>query len=315
MSEVTRVTTFYCFFSMTSKQVSELQPQLKVFADKIRGLIITGSEGINGTVAGSPEEISKFQGWLSEHLKTTGVDKILFKDSDSNFNPFRLFKVKVRNEIVTLGDTNIVPKSEMDSSHLSPEEWDQMLEREDVVCIDTRNWYETEVGMFRGALDPEIGDFKEFPEFLKNSGIPKDKKILMYCTGGIRCEKASIDARQQGYSQVYQLEGGVLNYFEKRKQGNWEGECFVFDNRVALKSDLKPSEKFRLCPHCGQPGQMQIECLRCDAPAIVCEPCLEKSQTFTACSKNCEYQLRLHPDRKGKKQKQGFRVALEMSKD
>lgn len=312
MTGTFHVTTFYKFFPLTTEEVQVLKARLEDFSTDIRGLIIIGTEGVNGTVSGEAGPLEKFKEWLNSYTKEKHIETLRFKDSRCDFHPFRMLKVKVRKEIVSLGNTDIVPETETDATHLSPEQWDEMLRREDTVCIDTRNWYETRIGKFKTAVDPQITEFQDFPKILAEMNIPKDKKLLMYCTGGIRCEKAVIDARLQGYQEVYQLDGGILNYLEKRPDSQFEGECFVFDNRVAVDQKLQPSKKYRLCPHCGQPSQVAIECLRCDTPASVCEACLAQAKENETCSKNCAYQYKLHPQRKGKKQLQGFRASLQM---
>ncbi|MDP6561832.1 MAG: rhodanese-like domain-containing protein [Candidatus Peribacteraceae bacterium] len=146
--------------------------------------------------------------------------------------------------------------------------------------------------MFEGAIDPRIQTFQEFSDYVENSGIPKDKKVLMYCTGGIRCEKACLEMERQGYENVFQLEGGILRYMKERPHCNWNGECFVFDHRVAVNEEMKPSERYGLCPHCGDPGDRCITCEHCQKPGMMCARCIE-SMNCRACSKNCAYQRNL----------------------
>jgi UPF0176 protein len=212
---------------------------------------------------------------------------LIIKESSSTTPPFKRFKVKTREEIVTLGKPDILPLSSADT-HLSPEEWHQALLDEDVIVIDTRNWYETKLGKFKKAIDPELDEFQQWPEYLQKSELPKDKKILIYCTGGIRCEKAIVEMHNQGFENVYQLEGGILNYLQKYPEQSFEGECFVFDHRVAVDQNLQPSQKYKMCPHCGQPGETVISCLECESKAIVCEAC-RKEKAQNTCSKNCAY--------------------------
>lgn len=243
------------------------------------------TEGVNGTIAGSLENIQTFKEILQNEL-----GEILFKDSTADEQPFKRFFVKIRPEIVTLGDTSVLP--EQDNSHLSPAEWNQVIENEDVVIIDTRNDYETEIGMFEGAIDPGLKKFQDFPEYVSSSGLPKEKKVLMYCTGGIRCEKALVEMKRQGYQHVYQLDGGILKYLQEFPEGKFNGECFVFDHRVAVNQELKPSEKYKLCPHCGDPGDVSITCLRCQKSGVICSRCATHEERRT-CSKNCAYHATL----------------------
>lgn len=281
------VTAFYKFHPLPEDKIEDIRQALFAMGNDLDmgGLTIVGNEGINGTVAGSKEAISA---WKSEIEGLVG--EVTFKDSFSKERPFKRWFVKIRPEIVSLGDTKIVPNGK--NNHLSPEEWDAMIDSEDVVILDTRNDYETEIGVFEGALDPKMHCFQEFPEYVASCDIPKDKKVLMYCTGGIRCEKASMEMQRQGYTQVYQLDGGILRYMQERPHKKWKGECFVFDHRVAVNENLEPSERYGLCPHCGDPGDQQITCERCKQPGTMCIRCTKKMEHRT-CSKNCAYQYNL----------------------
>lgn len=160
-----------------------------------------------------------------------------------------------------------------------------MLESEDTVLLDTRNSYETAIGKFRGAVDPGIEAFHEFPGFIQKAGLPKNKTVMMYCTGGIRCEKALLEMEKQGYEHVYQLEGGILAYLEQFPDKNFEGECFVFDHRVAVDQHLRPSTVYGLCPHCGHAGNVEIRC-SCGTVQKVCSTCYSTASRKT-CSKRC----------------------------
>ena len=239
--------------------------------------------------------------------------ELQFKDSQADKLPFARFKVDLRAEIITTKDpllsaqglqtpqTSQVPQTSQTSqvsqvpqgTHLTPSEWHQMMESDpDVVVVDTRNDYETEIGVFEGALDPKIKKFSEFKEFVERDGLPKHKKLLMYCTGGIRCEKAVPDVQRLGYENVYQLQGGILRYLEEYPEGFFKGECFVFDHRVAVDSKLQPSKLYKLCPHCGNPGQESISCVNCGEGAIICHRCMPQSERNT-CSKNCAYHAKV----------------------
>ena len=223
-----------------------------------------------------------------------------FKDSWSDKHSFHEMKVKIKKEIVSLNRPDLVPCHK--DFHLSPQKWHQML-KDDVLVLDARNKYETAIGRFKKSIDPQLNEFNEFPKYLKDCPLPKDKKILMYCTGGIRCEKALVLAQEQGYKKVYQLDGGILSYLKSFPKGHFQGECFVFDYRVAIDSDLKPSKKYRLCPHCGEPGQKKIQCQQCGQEDIVCQSCLNQAPEFKTCSKNCAHHFKMghttrkpHPD-------------------
>ncbi|MCB0331316.1 MAG: hypothetical protein KDD70_16715 [Bdellovibrionales bacterium] len=281
------VTTFYKFSPLSEEQLNEWEGQFHAFAERsdLLGLIISAAEGLNSTVAGSNETILQLKDLIRS---IPGFADTIFKDSRAKRNPFKRFKIKRRDEIVTLKRPEFVPDSPR-NNHLSPEEWQRVLEEEsDYVLIDTRNGYEVELGKFEGAIDPEIHMFSEFGDFIERSGIPTDKKVLMYCTGGIRCEKAIFEMQSRGYQNVFQLEGGILNYLKEFPNSKFEGECFVFDHRVAVDQELLPSETFRLCPHCGDPGSLKIVCGVCDSEAIVCSECNNLPYGKT-CSKNCAY--------------------------
>jgi len=297
------ITSFYQFDNMTEAEVANRFEILKKIGgdQNLKGLVLIGTEGFNLTVSGTESGIQKFKQLFFE---TWGYKDVLVKDSVTSKHPFKHFRVQIRKEIVTLGVDGIeVPRGR--NRHISPLEWHQMMEQEEVVVIDTRNWYETQVGKFKNAVDLNISEFRQFPKALKDSGLPKNKNYLIYCTGGIRCEKAIEEMRQQGYENVNQLEGGILKYIEEFPNGKFEGECFVFDHRVAVNQNLEPSQNYRLCPHCGQPGTLKIECLRCDHSAIVCSKCAEFEYNRT-CSKNCSHHYRVRPGIKGPHQKESL---------
>jgi UPF0176 protein len=295
------ISTFYKF------QKDENPKNTKIFLENLasklncRGLIIIGGEGFNATIsAKTTQSFEDFKQKIREHFK---APDLFFKDSVSDVCPFRRFRVKIRPEIVTLGDASLVPW-DMDgrNHHLTPSEWNNVMKNEDHVMIDTRNWYETKIGTFKGALNPMTDKFTEFPKFLENNNIPKDKKILIFCTGGIRCEKGILEVQRQGYKNVFQLYGGILNYLNEFPNDQFEGECFVFDHRVAVTQEMKPTAQYKLCPHCGQPGKTEVDCKRCDTHEFICEDCAKIEFKKDTCSKNCAYQYELHPERKAKKQ-------------
>jgi UPF0176 protein len=270
------VSTFYKFQKDADPEKTKLFLEDISKKLNVRGLIIIGTEGFNATVcAKNIENLENFKDAIRDYFK---VADLFFKDSESVVCPFRRFKVKIRPEIVTLGDTTLVP-FELDgkNNHLSPTEWNQVMKNDDPIIIDTRNWYETKIGTFKGAINPMTNKFTEFPKFLEKNNIPKDKKVLIFCTGGIRCEKGILEVQKQGYKNVYQLYGGILNYLKESPNDQFEGECFVFDHRVAVTQNLQPSTQYRLCPHCGQ-----------------------------TCSKNCAHHYELHPERKALRQAQPF---------
>lgn len=287
------ITAIYHFTPQTDEEVAQRRQQLFAIGEEIdlKGLVIMGCEGINGTVAGTSETIATFKETLEKWY-----GKLDWKDSSASENPFKRWFVKVRDEIVSLGNTDICPENG-DHHHLTPQQWHDVLESgEDVVVLDTRNDYETEVGIFKNAIDPKLGQFNEFPQYVAQCDIPKDKKVLMYCTGGIRCEKALLEMERQGYTNVYQLQGGILKYLEEYPHKHFDGECFVFDHRTAVNQELKPSETYGLCPLSGDPADEWITCRRCGEETRVHKRIAKDNRHF--CSKNCEYQFNLKSKRK-----------------
>lgn len=295
------ISTFYKFKKDPQPEKTKLFLETLARETDSRGLIIIGPEGFNATIcAKTTESFEKFKAHIRDYFATPDL---FFKDSISNVCPFRRFKVKIRDEIVTLGDTTLVPYDlDGKNHHLSPTEWNHVMKNEDHVIIDTRNWYETKIGTFKGALNPMTDQFTEFPKFLESKNIPKDKKVLIFCTGGIRCEKGILEVQKQGYENVYQLYGGILNYLKEYPEDQFEGECFVFDHRVAVDQHIQPTKEFRLCPHCGQPGKTKIECKRCDTIELICEDCATLEFKQVTCSKNCAHHFELHPERKAQRQ-------------
>ncbi|NOS67767.1 MAG: hypothetical protein HOO67_05390 [Candidatus Peribacteraceae bacterium] len=247
------ITSSYAFLPFTEEQLVTLQKELKALGTErgMNGLVLLAPEGINSTVCGTPETIADWK----EGLRMLKSD-ILFKDSFAEQPIFRRWSVKIKPELITFKQPGIAPAGK--HKHLSPQEWKQMMEREDVVVVDARNGYEVGLGKFRSAVDPQLKHFQDFPEAIKSASIPKEKTVMLYCTGGIRCEKAVPAMEAQGYSNVYQLEGGILAYLEQYPDDAFEGECFVFDHRVAVDQHLQPSKTYHLCSECGDPARSVV---------------------------------------------------------
>lgn len=286
-----QVASSYRFHSISGEAVGSVRAALVDLAshEGVLGLVILGTEGINLTVARGHGEFGRF---------LRGVETILgasldWKLSETDSMPFKKFKVKIREEIVTIGNAELLPGDSELSTHVSPEDWDQLMKDPDVIVLDTRNTYETEIGKFKGAVTPDIEEFREFGPYLQRSDLPKDKKYLIYCTGGIRCEKAILEMHRQGYQKVHQLDGGILKYLEQRPNAEFEGECFVFDYRVAVDQELQPTQSYKFCPHCGQPAKVKLNCSYCGDEATVCQRCLDKAPEYQTCSKNCAHHKKL----------------------
>ena len=240
-------------------------------ANQVRGTLLLANEGINGTIAGSRTGINKVLNWLRNDPRLSDID---YKESFTDNMPFNRAKVKLKKEIVTLGVEGIDPKRVV-GTYVSPADWNQLISDPEVFVVDTRNDYEFKVGTFKNAVNPNTESFREFPRFVKENLSPeKHKKIAMFCTGGIRCEKSTAFLKEQGFDEVYHLKGGILKYLEEvpATETLWEGECFVFDERVTVNLQLekgnydqcnacrlpiteidKASDKYRQgvsCPHC-----------------------------------------------------------------
>ena len=221
----------------------------------VKGTLLLAKEGINGTIAGTREAIDK----ILAYLKTDPIFKgrlvdLEVKESADQGEPFYRMKVKLKKEIVTMGVNGIDP-NHLVGRYVEPKDWNDLISDPDVTVIDTRNNYECDIGSFKNAINPETTTFREFPEYVKENLDPdKNKKVAMFCTGGIRCEKSTAYLLEQGFEDVYHLKGGILKYFEEvpEEDSLWEGECFVFDNRVAVKQDLSVGS-YDQCHGCRHP--------------------------------------------------------------
>jgi UPF0176 protein len=231
-------------------------------SNHIKGTLLLAEEGINGTIAGLPEDIHHFLHFLRTNpLFGKRFADLEHKESFASDHPFYRMKVKLKKEIVTLGVAGVSPTKKV-GTYIKPEDWNALISDPDVVLIDTRNDYEVDIGTFKGAIDPKTTTFREFPEYVaKRFDKTKHKKVAMFCTGGIRCEKASSYMMDQGFEEVYHLQGGILKYLETvpEAESMWQGECFVFDQRVAVKHNLEVGEfdQCYACRHPLSPTEMQ----------------------------------------------------------
>ena len=244
------ILSFYQFKQI--KDLLTIKSRISDFCkfNKIKGTIIIAEEGINGTIAGTSQSIKNFQ----LEIKKIGFENFNPKYSYSKFMPFFRLKVRPKKEIVTLR-TKMADAENITGNKIKPENWNNLITDNNTILIDVRNDFEVEMGSFRGSIDPKTKSFTEFKSYLKdNLSEAKDKKIAMFCTGGIRCEKISSYMIKKGFKNVNQLHGGILNYLEKIPEKNslWDGECFVFDNRVSVKNELKDGT-FQLCHACRAP--------------------------------------------------------------
>lgn len=215
------------------------------------GTLLLAPEGINGTIGAHPQALAKMVDFLDRRFGIRGGE---LKFSHSEVKPFNRFKVRPKKEIITMCCPEADPNRQV-GTYVEPEDWNALIDDPDVVLIDTRNEYETRVGIFKGAIDPKLDVFKAFPQWVeKNLSPDKHKKVAMFCTGGIRCEKASSYMLSKGFEEVYHLKGGILKYLETvpAEKSKWEGECFVFDQRVSVKNGLEQGE-WRVCHGCREP--------------------------------------------------------------
>ena len=257
----------YRFVSLTVEQLPSMRVELKSTADEchLKGTILLSSEGINAFLAGTRENIDSFVSFLHIYPEFAGLR---FKESFTDYQPFNRMLVRLKKEIIPMNNETIVPSIKT-APYVSPEEFKQWYqENKDMVVMDTRNGYEIQLGTFKNALDLHIDHFREFNDAIDTLPVNmKEKTIVTFCTGGIRCEKAAELMSQKGFTNVYQLDGGILNYFEKCGGDFYDGECFVFDQRVAVNSALQETSakqcfdcraalqahevKDGKCPHCG----------------------------------------------------------------
>lgn len=245
------VCALYRFVSL--EDYKEVQaPLLAIMkANQIKGTLLLASEGINGTVAGTREAIDNLIYWLKLDPRLVDVS---CKESLTQENPFYRTKVKLKKEIVTMGVEGIDPNRVV-GSYVKAQDWNALISDPEVLLVDTRNDYEISIGTFANAVDPKTTNFREFPDYVKNNLDPKKhKKVAMFCTGGIRCEKSTAYLKEQGFDEVYHLEGGVLKYLEEvpEQESLWEGECFVFDNRVSVNHQLEKGQ-YDQCHGCRLP--------------------------------------------------------------
>ncbi|WGL18088.1 rhodanese-related sulfurtransferase [Microbulbifer bruguierae] len=256
----TVVCALYKFVSLDDYE-SLREPLLQVLLDNdVRGTLLLAREGINGTVAGSRSGIDALLAYLKSDPRLAALD---YKESYTAHMPFLRSKVKLKREIVTMGVEGIDPRRTV-GTYVKPQDWNALISDPDVLLIDTRNDYEVQVGTFENAVNPNTTTFREFPAYVKDHLDPqKHKKVAMFCTGGIRCEKSTAYLKEQGFDEVYHLQGGILKYLEDvpKEETLWKGECFVFDDRVTVDHDLERGS-YEQCNACRMPiteAEMQSE--------------------------------------------------------
>ena len=272
-----KIISLYYFTKIEKDLILELKTKLLKYENNdISGLIILGEEGINGTICGPQKYLDEFYAFIKHFFKHDLNEKISFSDKKI----FKKLKVRIKTEIVTMGIRNINPNLQS-GDYLDPYKWNKLIEDKDTILIDTRNHYEVKLGSFKNAINPETNNFREFPKWvednLEKNNINKKYKIAMFCTGGIRCEKATSFLKSKGFENVFHLKGGILKYLEtiEPNENLYEGECYVFDKRVSLNQKLKKGS-YSICHACGMPvsanDKNKIEYIE----GIQCHNCVDK---------------------------------------
>ena len=275
-------TAFYHF--VTINDIKNMQSIIQDYCDKtsIKGTILIANEGINGTISGKEIEILEFHKFIKYAPIFSDVFQPLeYKSSWSNKNPFYRMKVRLKKEIVALGIPEVSPIKKV-GVYVKPEEWNSLISDPDIILIDTRNGYEVDIGTFPNAINPQTKSFRDFPEYVKkNLDSRKNKKVAMFCTGGIRCEKASSYMMKEGFDEVFHLQGGILKYLETipEKDSLWQGECFVFDQRVAVTNGLKEG-KYNQCFACRHPLSPEELLSKEYIEGISCSYCIKKTSVI-----------------------------------
>ena len=267
-----KVFGFYKFVKVKSLKKNKDFLQKFLISNHIRGTIIIAKEGLNGTISGGIKDIDKTIKKLKSLFSFKQFDSS--NESKSKFQPFHKPKVKIKNEIVPMNLT-INSKERNMKTHLDPKDWNKLIKNKDTHIIDTRKPFEYKTGTFKRSVNPNVTNFREFPKYLNK--LKKNKPIAMFCTGGIRCEKTSVYLKKKGFKNIYQLNGGILNYLNKinKKESLWKGECFVFDNRISLKHGLKLGS-YSMCSGCRMPISLKDKRSNKYEEGVSCPNCHDK---------------------------------------
>ena len=279
------VAAFYAFISLNDRRREALLDALPTLAREggVLGSVLVAPEGVNGTISGPEAGVDVVLQHLRRYLDLGDhhYARLEVKRSWAHQPVFRRFKARRKKEIVTIGMGSVDPSASV-GRYVEPDDWNALVDDPDTLVIDTRNSYETSIGTFAGAIDPGTDSFREFPQWAEQTLRPMleqqgSKRIAMFCTGGIRCEKASSYLQQEGFGEVHHLRGGILKYLEQvpEEQSRWQGECFVFDQRVALNHRLEPGEH-RLCHACGLPVSPQQRALPSYIKGVQCVHCVDR---------------------------------------
>ena len=267
-----KVFGFYKFIKIKSLKKNKNLLQKFLIINNIKGTIIIAKEGLNGTISGHAKDIEK----AIKKLKSLFSIKLFdnYNISKSKFQPFHKPKIKIKKETVPMNLT-LNSKERNINRHLNPKEWNKLIKDKNTHIIDTRKSFEYKVGTFKRSVNPNVDNFRDFPRYLNK--LKKDKPVAMFCTGGIRCEKTSVYLKKKGFKNIYQLNGGILNYLNKikRKDSLWKGECFVFDNRISLKHGLKLGT-YSVCSGCRMPISPKDKTSKKYEEGVSCPKCHDK---------------------------------------
>jgi UPF0176 protein len=269
------VCALYKFVALDNYEA--IQPPLLalMLEHDVKGTLLLAQEGINGTIAGSQSDIDAVLSFLQSDARLAGLS---YKVSYTDQPPFLRSRVKLKKEIVTMGIEGIDPKQVV-GTYVKPSDWNALISDPTVLLVDTRNDYEVQVGTFKDALNPKTDSFREFPDYVKQQLDPKKHtKVAMFCTGGIRCEKSTAFLKEQGFDDVYHLEGGILKYLEEvpAEESLWEGECFVFDERVTVNHQLQKGD-YDQCNACRMPITEQDKLIETFQHGVSCPHCFDKT--------------------------------------
>ena len=273
MDKIT-VAAFYRFTGLPEFSAYQARLLAAAEAGGVRGTILLAPEGVNGTIAGPRAGVDA----VLAHIKTLpGCAELDWKESEAPENPFLRMKVRLKKEIVTMGVADIAPELSHER-YVEPGEWNSIISDPETIVIDTRNDYEVSIGSFEGALNPQTASFRDFPEWFRKFRAENNvKKVAMFCTGGIRCEKSTAFLRSEGVEDVVHLKGGILRYLETvpEEESLWRGECFVFDNRVSVGHDLAPGS-YDLCHACRMPITEEDKASEHYSPGVSCPNCHDR---------------------------------------
>ena len=280
-----KIVSFYRFIKLSNKDKIKVKIDNYLKKKLIKGTILLSDEGINGFLSSNEQNVLEVLKFLK---KTLRIRKISQKIQNVDFIPFNRMKVRLKKEIVSIGieqlDTN-----KLNNNYIQPPEWNKLIEKKDVKILDVRNIYEINIGKFKNSINPHTNNFRDFPKKLRQLNLQTNDTIAMYCTGGIRCEKASSFLKSRGYKNIFQLSGGILNYFDhfknNIKENKWNGDCFVFDNRVTVNKKLETG-KFKQCYGCRRPISIQDTKSKKYVKGVCCPYCFslrtkEQKKKFT----------------------------------